>query len=97
MISATESGVYATGGSNECEHKGNLANQTIRIATCDGLRLYMGTKNKLQSVSYSGGDTGGGNVKVSYTYKTFNDFTVMHSQDPNTNYAWSSRATYLLN
>ena len=45
----------------------------------------------------SGGDAGGGNVAVSYSYTTFNDLTVMHSGDPNTNYTWDQRGQYLLN
>jgi hypothetical protein len=40
----------------------------------------LGSKNKLQSVSYSGGDTGGGNVTCSYSYSTFNDLSVMTPQ-----------------
>ena len=70
----------------------NVNNRTIRIASCDGTRIYLGRKNKLSSVNYSGGDTGGGNVTISYTFSTFNDCTVMHSQDPNGSYAWADRA-----
>jgi len=95
MVSATEEGIYTT-GVGSCEDQGNLTNRTIRIATCEGTRLYMGPKNKLASVNYSGGDAGGGNVSVSYQFTTFNDLTVMHSNDPNTNFVWSSRDNYLL-
>jgi hypothetical protein len=42
----------------------------------------LGTKNKLQSVSYGGGDTGGGNVTNTFNYSNFNDFSVTHSGDP---------------
>jgi len=94
MVSATEEGIYTT-GSDPCLDGGNLKDRTIRIATCEGTRIYLGVKNKLSSVSYTGGDAGGGNVTVTYTFTTFNDFTVMHSGDPNTNFAWSGRATYL--
>ena len=41
----------------------------------------MGQKNKLSSVSYGGGDAGGGNATVTYSYTNFNDFTVMHLTD----------------
>ena len=34
--------------------------------------------SRLSSVNYGGGDAGGGNETVSYTYTTFNDFTVSH-------------------
>ena len=38
--------------------------------------INLGTKNKLSSVSYSGGDTGGGNATCTYSYSTFNDLKV---------------------
>lgn len=94
MISATEEGIYTT-GDDPCEDGGNLRDRTIRIATCEGTRIYTGTKNKLSSVNYTGGDAGGGNVSVSYTFTTFNDFTVMHINDPNQNFLWANRDTYL--
>jgi len=81
MVSATEAGIL-TGAGTSCVDAGNLGNRTIRIATCEGTRIYLGRKNKLASVNYGGGDAGGGNVTVSYTYTNFNDFTVMHSGDP---------------
>lgn len=93
-ISAMEEGILTT-GTGQCAQLGNLTNQTIRIATCEGTRIYLGIKNKLSSVNYSGGDTGGGNVSVTYSYTTYNDFTVMHINDPNTNFLWSARNTYL--
>lgn len=92
LFSATEDGVFGT-TSVGCGSTGrNVNNRTIRIASCDGTRIYLGRKNKLSSVNYSGGDTGGGNVTISYTFSTFNDCTVMHSQDPNSSYAWADRA-----
>ena len=73
----------------------NLSDQVIRVATCEGTRVYLGEKNKLASVNYGGGDAGGGNVSVSYSYTNFNDFTVMHSQDPSTGIIWGDRDDYL--
>ena len=75
----------------------NLSNQTIRLATCEGTRGYLGTKNKLASVNYGGGDAGGGNVTVTYSYTTFNDFTVVHPDDPNASGTlwWNNRGNYL--
>ena len=75
----------------------NLTNQTIRIATCEGTRVFIGNKNKLASVNYGGGDAGGGNVTVTYSYTTFNDFTVLHPRDPNDSGSawWNNRSTYL--
>ena len=84
LISATEEGILSGGGGGAygCQaDSGNLTDATIRIATCEGLRIYLGKKNKLASVNYGGGDAGGGNATVSYTFTTFNDFTVMHESD----------------
>ena len=69
----------------------NLSNQTIRVTACEGTRIYLGSKNKLASVNYGGGDAGGGNVSVTYSYTTFNDFTVMHPLDAATSFDWSDR------
>jgi hypothetical protein len=54
----------------------NLANRQIIIKDTAGTVLNLGTKNKLSSVSYSGGDTGGGNATVTYSYSNFNSLTV---------------------
>jgi hypothetical protein len=81
MVSATESGILSAADASACSDAGNLGDSTIRIATCEGLRVYCGLKNKLSSVNYGGGDAGGGQVAVSYTFQTFNDFTVVHSGD----------------
>ena len=90
-ISATESGYYtgdySYGGSHSvagtgdtgCVARFNLLDQKIYLATCEGTKIYLGDKNKLSSVNYTGGDTGGGNVTVSYSYSNFNDFVVAHS------------------
>ena len=98
MISATENGILTTG--TGCgDDAGNLSERSIRIATCEGTRIYLGKKNKLSSVNYGGGDAGGGNVTVSYTYTTFNDFTVMSEVDPHASGTawWADRSTYLVN
>lgn len=88
-INATESGYYtgsqanpvvATVSSTGCNNpRFNLLDQTIYLETCEGTKIYLGTKNKLTSVNYTGGDTGGGNVSVTYSYSNFNDFVVAHS------------------
>ena len=54
----------------------NLSNNTIIVKDDAGTILNLGTKNKLSSVSYTGGDTGGGNATVSYSFSNFNDLTV---------------------
>ncbi len=86
------------GSAAACVTPSNLKDREIRIATCEGTRIYLGEKNKLSSVSYGGGDAGGGNVTVTYSYQTFNDFTVLHSgdnfNDSGQNW-WSFRSGYL--
>jgi hypothetical protein len=39
----------------------------------------LGSGCAVQSVSYSGGDTGGGNVTETYTYRTFNELTISYT------------------
>jgi hypothetical protein len=85
-----------------CNTKQNLNERPIRVATCEGLRLWLGKKNKLSSVTYGGGDAGGGNATVTYSYSNFNDFTVMHSGDVEGNgghvggdTVWDDREVYI--
>jgi hypothetical protein len=54
----------------------NLQNREIIIKDNAGTVINLGDKNKLSSVSYSGGDTGGGNATVTYSYSNFNVLTV---------------------
>ena len=98
MVSAIEEGIYSTGAGAQCTDNTNLRNRTIRIATCEGTRIYLGAKNKLSSVSYGGGDAGGGNVSVTYTFTTQNHFTVLHINDPSASGSafWNNRSTYLV-
>jgi hypothetical protein len=58
------------------EKNDNLTNRNILIELEDGTQFDFGSKNKLQSVGYTGGDTGGGNVSMTFSYLTFNDFSV---------------------
>ena len=39
----------------------------------------LGDKCKLTSVNYSGGDTGGGNATITYSYSTFNELSIEDS------------------
>jgi hypothetical protein len=55
----------------------NLVDRTIIIKDTAGTVLDLGTKNKLTSVSYSGGDTGGGNATVTFSYSNFNSLKVV--------------------
>jgi hypothetical protein len=76
LISATEEGWV------DKPNQGNLVDQTIRLHLREGLLVDLGKKNKLSSVSVTGGDAGGGNEEITYSYTNFNDMTVYHPQDP---------------
>jgi len=60
----------------------NLTNRTIIIKTVQGLTIDLGTANKLSSIDFTGGDTGGGEVSVTYNYSNFNNLTIVHAHYP---------------
>lgn len=97
MISATDAGILSA-TSNACSNNSNTANQMCRIATCEGTRIYLGNKLRLQSAEQSGGNAGDqDNVQTTYNYLGFNTMTVLHSGDTNALGAtwWSARSTHL--
>lgn len=62
----------------------NVENKQVVVSVCgsggeDSLTLDLGDKNKLTSVNYTGGDTGGGNASITYSFQTFNYFKVIAS------------------
>jgi|694.fasta_scaffold21099_2 hypothetical protein len=59
----------------------NLQDKTVKVVVCgsgtsDQLILDLGSKNKLTSVNYTGGEAGGDNATITYSYQTFNKFVV---------------------
>jgi hypothetical protein len=60
----------------------NSSQETIKIRLRDGTVFDLGSKNRLSSVTYGGGDAGGGNVSMKYSYSTYNQLTVIHPRDP---------------
>lgn len=70
-VTATQGDLISTSGVNV-----NNPNRAIVIADKSGSSVDLGVKNKLTSVSYSGGDTSGGVSTVTYSYSTFNDLKV---------------------
>jgi hypothetical protein len=78
FISAYEEGAYAVGTQN---YGNNTAEETIVMRLHDGTVFDLGTKNRLSSVNYTGGDAGGGNATITYSYSTYNSLTVTHPQD----------------
>lgn len=75
-VIATSGDLKSVSGVNK-----NLIDNDIVIKDTAGTVLNLGDasngKNKLTSVSYSGGDTGGGNATVTYAYSNFNVLTVL--------------------
>lgn len=54
----------------------NTKNECISVLTRQGLKIDLGCKNRLQSVTYGGGDAGGGNATCTYSYVTYNTMDV---------------------
>lgn len=54
----------------------NTTNEIIFLCVRQGYGWDLGNKNRLASVSYGGGDAGGGNATCSYSYTNFNDLDV---------------------
>lgn len=60
----------------------NTANRTIKIKLSDTTVFDLGTKNRLSTINYSGGDTGGGAQILTYSYKNFNFLKITQNNDP---------------
>lgn len=54
----------------------NTQNELIFISVRQGYGWDLGNKNRLSSVTYGGGDAGGGNATCTYSYTNFNDLDV---------------------
>lgn len=62
----------------------NVYEKAIKLVVCgsgtgDAMIVDLGGKNKLTSVNYTGGDTGGGNATITYSFQTFNKLVVTGS------------------
>lgn len=69
-----------------CRPLANAGSGSIGMTICnsDGITRYTttinaGSNNTILSVNYSGGDAGGGNASVTYSYRNYNTFSVNHS------------------
>lgn len=72
-VIATSGDLKSVSGSNK-----NLgAGEQITIKDTAGTVLDLGNKNKLTSIAYSGGDTGGGNATVTYSFSNYNNLKVV--------------------
>jgi hypothetical protein len=72
-VSCNDDGVLGNGN--------NTRDRTIKIRTREGLLVDLGIRNRMSSVEMSGGDAGGGNENITYTYVNFNDLSVKHPSD----------------
>lgn len=61
-----------------CNRTQNTIDERIYLEICEGLRVDLGTKNRLQSIDMTGGEAGGGNMTITYTYSNRNDLTITH-------------------
>jgi hypothetical protein len=86
VLATSGDGISGTefGGTNGAGAGSNLTNQSIRIRTREGLYLDLGVKNKIASVTESGGDTGGGNRTITYNFTNYNALDIKHIADPTT-------------
>ena len=71
---ATVAGVLSNGN--------NFQDEIIHIATEEGTFIEAGTRNKISSVTIGGGDAGGGNATITYSYSGFNMLFISHPEDP---------------
>ena len=77
--------VTATAGDNvnAVENaRSNLSNHEICVVLADDTVFHLGKKNKVSSITYGGGDAGGGNATITYNFSNFNDLVVLHTGDP---------------
>lgn len=82
----TDIEMYCSNGDtiNAAGETTNVTTQPIWIRISDGSIFNLGTKNKLISISETGGNasTGGGNRSITYTYRNFSNLTVTSPADP---------------
>lgn len=62
----------------DCGPDNTASNSTIIVRTCDGLQVDLGDQNVITSIDVGGGDTGGGNMTVTYNYTSFNTWVITH-------------------
>lgn len=75
FVQAIEAGDPALSGT---KYEGNnTSEEAISFQTRAGYKFDLGGKNRLQSVSYGGGDATGGNASMTYSYINFNDLDVI--------------------
>ena len=76
-IDSNDGAPSALASVDEGEIDGGYRDQEIKVKLCgatdsDSLIIDLGKKNRVTSVNYAGGDTGGGNVTLTYSFQTYN-------------------------
>lgn len=74
FVDALEAGSASLNGTIDSGN--NLKNEAIFLLLRCGVGFDLGNKNKLTSVSYGGGDAGGGNVSCTYSFQNFNQLDI---------------------
>jgi len=82
LVQAYEEGFITADTARGISAGDNLGNRRIQIHLDDGTVFNLGSKNKLQSINYGNGGTGGGNATMTFSYKNSSDLEVFHSGDP---------------
>lgn len=77
FVSAYENGDPALVGTTQ--EGNNTQEESIFIKLRADIAFDLGSKNRLTSVTYGGGDAGGGNVTTRYSYSNFNSLDVQHA------------------
>jgi len=80
FVQAFEEGDPANDGT--VNQGNNTPEETIHVMMNDSTFLDLGSKNRLGSVTFGGGDAGGGNATATFSYTNFNDLSVRHRNDP---------------
>ena len=79
FVSAYEDGDPALYGTIDSGN--NTSQEAIFLLMRCGYGFDLGGKNRLASLTYGGGDAGGGNVSVTYSYTNFNELDVQDWQN----------------
>ena len=90
FVSAHEDGDYSLYSSTASGN--NTQEERIFIYTRGGYGFDLGVKNRLASVTYGGGDAGGGTSTCTYSFSNFNDLDV---QDRRNGYIGHEQLTFL--
>lgn len=55
----------------------NTSDEILEISLNNGYTFDLGSKNKLTSVNFAGGDAGGGNATMTFSYVNYNDLKII--------------------